>query len=68
MDKPGAFVMLFGKYKGKRLNQIATTDRGLLYLDWLVGEFDPGPVKAAVEAYISDAGIQQQIAALVAGK
>jgi len=35
---PGFYRMEFGKYKGKTLNEIAESDEGLKYLDWLVGE------------------------------
>ena len=31
--EPGDFVLAFGKYHGRTLDQIANTDRGLLYLD-----------------------------------
>jgi hypothetical protein len=32
-----AYVLTIGKYKGKTLDEIATTDDGLVYLDWLLG-------------------------------
>ena len=32
------FVMPFGKYKGQTLDQIAESDAGLKYLDWMRGE------------------------------
>jgi hypothetical protein len=31
------FKMKFGKYKGETLEDIASTDEGLLYLDWARG-------------------------------
>ena len=44
------FVMPFGKYKGQTLGRIGSSDSGLLYADWLVGqEWVHGPLKAALE-------------------
>ena len=31
------FVIPFGKYRGKTLNEVAETDEGLTYLDWMRG-------------------------------
>jgi hypothetical protein len=35
--KPGSFVMPFGKYRGRTLDQIAAEHDGEEYLDWLIG-------------------------------
>lgn len=39
------FVLPFGQYKGKTIDQVGTTDEGLLYLDWLRGELDRDAAK-----------------------
>ena len=61
--KPDEFVMPFGKFKGQTLDAIASTDEGLLYLDWGVGEFDTGPVLTALKLYLKEPGIQRSIQA-----
>ena len=66
-----AFVMPFGQYKGKTLDEIAQTDKGLLYLDWLLGERDkkendePKMVDHALVAYLSDETIQHDLEKLL---
>jgi DNA polymerase III epsilon subunit-like protein len=52
------FRLTFGMYKGQTLDEIAVSDRGLAYCDWLLGEqggptHDPA-LKAALEAYLAD--------------
>ncbi len=60
-DQSGHFWMPFGKYKGRTLDVIAQTDDGLRYLDWLLGEIDPGTVKSALESYLGSAEMQAEI-------
>lgn len=55
------FKMPFGKYKGKTLDEIATSDEGLRYIDWMHGEFEVGSVARAVDAYCSDPSIAKEI-------
>lgn len=45
--RPGDVVMPFGKYRGELLSDIAATDHGLKYLDWLFGEGIRNPGLAA---------------------
>lgn len=46
-------VWPFGQFKGQTLAQIAETDRGLRYLDWVIGEkWLKNPLKGEVEAYL----------------
>jgi uncharacterized protein (DUF3820 family) len=55
-------VMPFGKYKGRDLDDIAGSDEGLRYIDWLVGEdWLSGRLREAVEAYLSDPAIQKDL-------
>ena len=67
-NNPLSFVMPFGKYKGLTLDQIATSDEGLLYLDWCVGKFDDGYVKRIIQEYLSDSLIQKELDALLDDK
>jgi hypothetical protein len=64
-----AFVMPFGKNKGRTLDAIATEDAGLTYLDWLRGEraaedknYD---IDKALQAYLNDPSIKKELAALL---
>jgi uncharacterized protein (DUF3820 family) len=57
--------MPFGKYRGKRLDDIASTDDGLKYLDWAVGEFRPGNVRDFIERYLRDETIREELDALM---
>ena len=65
-----AFIMPFGKHRGKTLDAIASTDDGLQYLDWLRGEREskgqPPFVKAsalneALAAYLDDPAIRREL-------
>jgi len=68
-----AFRMPFGKHKGKKLDDIAISDSGLLYLDWLFGEMDEekrnvgslppwkNPVFEALSVYLMDDGIKEEL-------
>lgn len=38
IDQAKNVPILFGKYSGKTIDQIATDDEGLRYLDWLRGD------------------------------
>ena len=55
------FVMPIGKYRGMTLDKIASTDEGLLYLDWMEGEFDQGKLRSTVEQFLSDPGVQMDL-------
>lgn len=68
MDKPGHYRMPFGKYKGQLLDEVARTDRGLLYLDWLIGDFDDGECKSAVLEYLKDEAIESELARAIQDK
>jgi len=37
-DQASKYVIQFGQYKGQTIDQIAKTDKGLTWLDWLRGE------------------------------
>lgn len=60
------FRMPFGKYKGKTLDEIAKTDEGLRYLDWL--RDSPNlwiEMREAIEAYLGDASIAKELDELI---
>lgn len=59
--KASRFVMPFGKHKGKTLDEIAETDNGLKYLDWLNGITLRDPVKSYVQIYLSDPTIKKEM-------
>lgn len=63
--------LLFGKHSGKPIDVVATTDEGLLYLDWLYGERARSRKKSteideALRIYLSDPTIAKELTALVA--
>jgi len=60
-EEAKTFTMPFGKHKGKTLDEIAESDRGLRYLDWAVGEFDAGSVRGAIEVYLDDPSIRKEL-------
>jgi uncharacterized protein (DUF3820 family) len=51
---PGKYVMPLGKYGGRTLDEIAATDEGLRYLDWMIGQaWVRDPLRANLKAYLS---------------
>ncbi len=61
--KDAAAVRLsFGKHKGRSLDEIASTDEGLRYLDWLVEEkiYDKW-LRAALDIYMDDPAIKKEL-------
>ncbi len=66
----GNFPMTIGKYKNKTVDEIASSDEGLLWLDWLRGQREKaGPKNATYEAvcaYLDNPGIAQDLVKLTA--
>jgi uncharacterized protein (DUF3820 family) len=61
--------MPFGKYIGKTLDDIAITDEGLKYIDWLSDQdWLRGSIKEAVAVYVKDATIAKDIAEFTEGE
>lgn len=62
MDDVGETVIPFGMYKGKSLNQIASDNAGLRYLDWLRGqEWLRDPLCEAIEEYLDDPVVSREL-------
>lgn len=59
------WAMPFGKFKGKTIDQIATSDSGLRYLDWLYGEMctstNKTPTLDALQVYLQDPTIAKEL-------
>lgn len=52
----------YGKYRGKTLDEIASTREGLLYLDNMVDEFPRDSyLKKAIKDFLSDPTIQKEL-------
>jgi hypothetical protein len=67
---PGDFVMRFGQHRGKTLDQIAHTDEGLKYLDWLAGLPDAPWKRGAIQRareYLADPAIAAELKELLDG-
>lgn len=63
-DDAQRFVMPLGKHKGKQIYEIAETDKGLRYLDWLIGQpWVLGRLKTALESYLKDPVIAKEVEA-----
>lgn len=60
------FVLLFGKHSGKRLDEVAETDEGLCYLDWLNDRktIHSKQLKEALRVYLSDPTIAKELKAI----
>lgn len=58
----------FGKYCGVSLDDVARTDEGLRYLDWLRGRDLYGRLKEALDVYLDDSAIAGDMERLVGDK
>ena len=66
------FLMPFGHHVDQSLDQIAETDAGLLYLDWMRGQLDNQRLspqrlrlKEALGTYLDDSTIKKELRALL---
>jgi hypothetical protein len=63
------FTITFGKYKGKTLEQIATTDPdGPRYLDWLVGQDIDPEVKEVFKTFLGTPWVSELVDRAVASR
>ena len=60
------YVLKFGKYTGKTLDAVASSDVGLVYLDWARGTLRLAfHTKNAICSYLDDPTIAKDLAKLV---
>jgi hypothetical protein len=61
-EQAAATVMPFGRNRGRTLDEIAETDDGLRYLDWVMG-WDKlhGTIKVALQVYLLDQAIADEV-------
>lgn len=65
-DEAKTTVVPFGKFAGQAIDQIAETDAGLLWLDWLRGQpVRKSSLREALVVYLDDRGIAADLARLV---
>jgi hypothetical protein len=52
----------FGQHRGQTIDQVARTDKGLKYLDWLLGQdWLRQEMRNAIEAYVLHPSIAQEL-------
>ena len=57
-----AFALPFGKHTGERIDDVARTDSGLKYLDWLRNTVEPGnALLVALGTYLEDPAIRREL-------
>lgn len=65
-DTAASFIIPLGRYKGKTLDEVAYTDEGLLYLDYMRGKLDSwSTARKALDAYLDDPVIVQELSNLI---
>lgn len=61
------YKMQFGKHQGETLDEIAASDEGLKYLDWLAGSPNLRDyVRTALVVYLADPSIKKELETLLA--
>lgn len=65
-NDPADVVIPFGKHKDKTIGEVASTDEGLRYLDWMVGIAKPGYFKNALESYLETPAISGEVDSVLA--
>lgn len=62
-------VIPWGKYGGQTIDTAASTDQGLMYLDWLRGSREnkaaDSPFDAALAVYLEDPSIKRDLQELL---
>lgn len=59
--KAQGYRLNFGQYEGQTIDEIASTDKGLLYLDWCVGALEHSQAWRWINVYLSDPGIKRDL-------
>jgi hypothetical protein len=61
-----AYELRFGKHKGSTIARVGSSDEGLKYLDWLVGQaWVVNGLKSALEAYLAHPSISRLLDAAI---
>lgn len=64
-----AFIIPYGKYRDQTIDQVASTDAGLLYLDWLRGHRESksvdSPFDVALGVYLDDPSVARDVQVLL---
>lgn len=59
------FIVPFGKYEGRKIDDVASDNEGLRYLDWLYGEgVNHNSFAKALDAYLRDPSIKKELESL----
>jgi hypothetical protein len=53
--------LTFGKYQGRALDDIACSDEGIRYLDWLRGETQDRSLQSSLATYLDEPSIAQDL-------
>jgi hypothetical protein len=65
-DEAADYILQFGKYVGWTVGEVANTDEGLKYLDWLRGQdYVYAETREALSAYLDDETIAMELSALL---
>jgi uncharacterized protein (DUF3820 family) len=60
------FIMPLGKFKGQTLARIGSSDEGLKYLDWLVGQsWLNSRLKVPLETYLKHPAMGSQVERII---
>ena len=61
-EEASDYKLDFGKYRGMKIDEVAETDAGLKYLDWITGqEWASGRLAEALTVYLSNPAIRQEL-------
>ncbi len=56
------FIITFGNHEDESIDDIASTDEGLRYLDWLSGEYRYCDLlRIALDVYLGDPAIKKEL-------
>lgn len=74
-DDAKNYVLKFGRYAGKTIDQAAESDRGLSWLDWMRGQMERGKGQRqypetylAICAYLDDETINRELLCVLRGE
>jgi hypothetical protein len=59
----GAKKLVFGKHTGRTIDDVAKTNEGLTYLDWLRGVVKAQWLRDALDTYMDDESIARELEA-----